>query len=46
MREAGFSEAQTVEIVALVVENVFTNFLNKVAQTDVDFPLLHTAEAA
>ena len=46
MREAGFSEAQIVEIVALVVEKVFTNFLNKVAQTDVDFPVLHTREAA
>jgi uncharacterized peroxidase-related enzyme len=46
VKEAGFSEAQIVEIVALVTENVFTNFLNKVAQTDIDFPVLHTAEAA
>ena len=42
----GFSDAQIVEIVALVAENVFTNFLNKVAQTDIDFPVLHTAQAA
>lgn len=46
VREAGYSEAQVVEIVALVVENVFTNFLNKVADTDIDFPVLHTAKAA
>jgi uncharacterized peroxidase-related enzyme len=46
VKEAGFSEAQIVEIVALVTENVFTNFLNKVAETDIDFPVLHTAEAA
>ncbi|MBV8793495.1 MAG: carboxymuconolactone decarboxylase family protein, partial [Hyphomicrobiales bacterium] len=46
VKQAGFTEAQIVEIVALVAENVFTNFLNKVAQTDIDFPLLHTAEAA
>jgi uncharacterized peroxidase-related enzyme len=46
VREAGYSEAQIVELVALVTENVFTNFLNKVAQTDIDFPVLHTAEAA
>ena len=46
VKDAGFSEAQIVEIVALVVENVFTNFLNRVAQTDIDFPVLHTAEAA
>jgi uncharacterized peroxidase-related enzyme len=45
-KEAGYNEAQIVEIVALVVENVFTNFLNRVAQTDIDFPGLQTAEAA
>ena len=42
MRQAGFTDAQIVEIVALV----FTNFLDKVARTDIDFPILHTAEAA
>jgi AhpD family alkylhydroperoxidase len=46
VKDAGYSEAQIVEIVALVVENVFTNFLNRVAQTDIDFPVLHTSEAA
>jgi uncharacterized peroxidase-related enzyme len=46
VKEAGFSDAQIVEIVALVVENVFTNFLNRVAETDIDFPVLHTGEAA
>src|ERR1700685_473918 len=34
VKQAGFSEAQIVEIVALVAENVFTNYLNRVAQTD------------
>ena len=46
VKEAGYSEAQIVEMVALVAENVFTNFLNRVAQTDIDFPVLHTGEAA
>jgi uncharacterized peroxidase-related enzyme len=46
VKAAGFAEPQIVEIVALVTENVFTNFLNRVAQTDIDFPVLHTAEAA
>jgi uncharacterized peroxidase-related enzyme len=46
VKEAGYSEAEIVELVALVTENVFTNFLNRVAQTDIDFPVLHTAEAA
>jgi uncharacterized peroxidase-related enzyme len=46
VKEAGFDDAQIVEIVGLVAENVFTNFLNKVARTDIDFPILHTAKAA
>lgn len=43
---AGFSEAQVVEIVALVAENVFTNFVNNVAETEIDFPVVRAAQAA
>jgi uncharacterized peroxidase-related enzyme len=46
VRLAGFTDAQIVEIVALVAENVFTNFLNEVAGTDIDFPVVRHAEAA
>jgi uncharacterized peroxidase-related enzyme len=46
VKAAGFTEAEIVEIVAVVAENVFTNLLNNVAQTDIDFPVFHTAEAA
>jgi AhpD family alkylhydroperoxidase len=46
VKAAGYSEAQIVEIVSLVAQNVLTNFLNNVAQTDIDFPALHTAQAA
>ncbi len=46
VKEAGFGDAQIVEIVGLVAENVFTNFLNRVAQTEIDFPILHTSQAA
>ena len=46
VKMAGFSDAQIVEIVGLVAENVFTNFLNNVAQTDIDFPVVRVAEAA
>lgn len=45
VRGAGFSDAQIVEIVAVVVENFFTNFINNVAETDIDFPVV-TARAA
>ena len=34
------------EIVALVAENVLTNFLNNVAETEIDFPIVRSAEAA
>ncbi len=43
---AGFSEAQVLEIVGVAVENVFTNFINNVARTDIDFPVVHASEAA
>ncbi|MDQ0390636.1 carboxymuconolactone decarboxylase family protein [Labrys monachus] len=46
VRQAGFSDSQIVEIVALVAENVFTNLLNVVAQTEIDFPLVRADEAA
>lgn len=46
VRLAGFSEAQLVEIVAHVAVNVFTNYINNVAQTDIDFPVVRAAQAA
>ena len=38
-RAAGLSEADIVETVANVVANIFTNYLNHVAATDIDFPV-------
>lgn len=38
VREAGYSDAQVVEIISVVAQNVLTNFVNNVAQTDIDFP--------
>lgn len=46
IRLAGFSEAQVVEIVAAVAVNVLTNYINNVAQTDIDFPVVLAAQAA
>ena len=46
LREAGYSNGQIVEIVALAAENVFTNLMNNVAQTDIDFPVVTAAQAA
>jgi len=37
-RKAGVSEAELVEIVAHVAQNIFTNYINHVADTEIDFP--------
>ena len=38
VRAAGYRDGEIVEIVAHVALNLLTNYLNLVAQTDVDFP--------
>jgi uncharacterized peroxidase-related enzyme len=37
-RRAGLGDGEIVEVVAHVALNVFTNYLNNLAQTEVDFP--------
>ena len=46
VRAAGFTDAQVIEIIAVVAENVFTNMVNIVAGTEIDFPIVRTDEAA
>ncbi|NVK43722.1 MAG: peroxidase-related enzyme [Oceanospirillaceae bacterium] len=46
VRDAGYSDAQIIEIVGLVAENSFTNYLNEVARTDIDFPEVRASAAA
>jgi uncharacterized peroxidase-related enzyme len=38
VRAAGFSDGEITEIVANVALNIYTNYVNHVAQTSVDFP--------
>lgn len=38
IREAGFSDGEITEIVGHVALNVFTNYFNEVAKTEIDFP--------
>jgi len=40
VKTAGFSSAEIVEIVLLVALNTLTNYINNVAQTDIDFPVV------
>jgi uncharacterized peroxidase-related enzyme len=44
VRDAGYSDAEIVEILAVSAENVFTNLLNIVAETDIDFPVVRAAD--
>ena len=39
VRAAGYGEAEITEIVANVALNIFTNYFNHVADTEVDFPV-------
>lgn len=45
VREAGYGDAEIVEIVASVVLGCFTNFLNNVADTELDFAKAEPVEA-
>lgn len=46
VRSAGYSDAQIVEIALHVALNFLTNFVNNVAETDIDFPVVRNAKAA
>jgi uncharacterized peroxidase-related enzyme len=46
VRDAGFSDGEIVEIIAVAAENIFTNLLNTVAVTDIDFPVVRAGETA
>ena len=46
VRDAGYSDAQILEMVALSAQFLLTNFINNVAQTDIDFPALPDQQAA
>jgi AhpD family alkylhydroperoxidase len=39
-RDAGFSDAEIAEIIAHVALNVLTNYFNRAAETEIDFPMV------
>lgn len=45
VRAAGYSDGDIAEIIANVAINIFTNYFNQVAQTEVDFPRVSVALA-
>jgi len=46
VRAAEYDDGQVVEIVMHVALNVWTNYLNEVARTEIDFPLVAPSRAA
>ncbi len=42
VRAAGYDDAAITEVTANVVANIFTNYINHVADTEIDFPVVRT----
>jgi uncharacterized peroxidase-related enzyme len=43
VKQAGYSDAEIAEVIAHVALNVFTNYFNTIAQTEIDFPKVSAA---
>lgn len=46
LREAGFDDESIIEIIAHIAINTFTNYFNRIAQTEIDFPVVQTNNVA
>lgn len=42
LRAAGVSDEEVVEIIANIAANIFTNYFNHIAGTEIDFPVVRT----
>jgi uncharacterized peroxidase-related enzyme len=45
VKSAGYDDAQVIEIVLHVALNTWTNYVNEVAKTDIDFPIVGARKA-
>ena len=45
-RESGLTDAEVLEVTGQVIKNFFTNFVNHIAQTQVDFPAIKELQEA
>lgn len=43
---AGYDDAQVIEIVLHVALNTWTNYINEIAKTEIDFPKVSARKAA
>lgn len=46
VKSAGYNDAQVIEMVLHVALNTWTNYINEVAKTDIDFPVVTARQAA
>ncbi|MHC4416387.1 MAG: carboxymuconolactone decarboxylase family protein [Planctomycetota bacterium] len=46
VRDAGYSDGEIAEIIATVAQNIFSNYFNHIAQTEIDFPKVDIAQPA
>ncbi len=46
LKAAGYTDAQLIEIVLHVALNTWTNYINEVVKTDIDFPVINARKAA
>jgi uncharacterized peroxidase-related enzyme len=46
VKQAGYTDSQIIEIVQHVALNTWTNYINSVAQTDIDFPVISARKVA
>jgi uncharacterized peroxidase-related enzyme len=44
LRGAGVTDQEIVEVIATVAVNIFTNYFNHIAGTEIDFPVVHATE--
>ena len=46
VHDAGLTDAEVLEVTGQVIKNFFTNFVNHIAQTEVDFPAIKELQEA
>lgn len=46
VKAAGYDDSQVIEIVLHVALNTWTNYVNEVAKTDIDFPVAAARKAS
>lgn len=46
VKDAGFTDAEVLEIIAVVAFNIFTNYFNHIVDTEVDFPKVDAKKLA